>query len=108
MLILVAVHQDRDILDQKRLSTDSEKYLAKHKFGADKQFISHAIDNLCFEAEDLVWTEMPDEIRLFIDKNDQAEYYALDERFHDKEHDFNYEEWLDRAYPGRNKRKTNT
>ena len=106
MLVIIAVHKDCDILDQKRLSIDSEKYLSKHNFGSDKQFLSHYIDNLCFEVEDLVWTDMPDEIRIFIDKHDKAEFYALDERFHDKEEDFDYEGWLDRAYPDRNKRKT--
>jgi hypothetical protein len=104
MLVIIAVHKDGDILAQKRLSNKTVECLNKFNYGCEENHISHAIDDLSFEA-DLDSEEMTEELMEFIDKYENVDYFALDDRFHDEEKDFDEKEWLNRAYPKRKQKR---
>jgi hypothetical protein len=104
MLIIIAIHEDGDILAQKRLSEKTVEILDNYSYGCKLEHVNHSIDDYTFEF-DLDAEEMPKELIDFIDKYENVKYFALDDHFHDYTKDFNETEWFNRAYPYNKRRK---
>lgn len=90
MIVLIAVHEDGNILGQIKLSLTSQFYLGKMNYGIDKEHVSSWFNELDMEiCFDLL---MPMQISEFINQHKNADSFFMDDSFHDDSF-FNYDKW---------------